>query len=159
MILQEFLTQIEETYKKHFPYSRVSAKFSNRLYSSIYVYCYLAGCKEELSGSMWDNDMLKIIIEIDTESGQFSKDINLDSSIPDNLVMNALHNHYFIKPEDRYTVYGSHKANFRKTKGNYAKLLKAFDVFCNRLKDQIKDDLASGLIHNHFESLVADKIK
>ncbi len=158
MITSEFCSNLESIYNKHFPQSKAFAKFDSRLYSSIYVNLFLAGSKEENSGSYWDNDMLHITFRIVTPSGEFPKDVTLDSELPEIILIENVHKSYWLKPEDKYSAYGRRKLSFRKAEGNAEKILKVFEKFCIALKKSLIEDLQNDLIHNNHKELLTKKL-
>lgn len=155
MKTQDFTNAIEDTYYKHFPASRCTAKFDTRFYSSIWVNCFLAGDKSELSGNYWDNDIMSIAFSIHAESGEFSKDVTLESELPETIVLEVEHKSYLIKPESRNMVYGRRKLSFRKATGNAEKMLQVFDKYFAQLKESLVNDLANGMIIDKNHNAVA----
>ena len=158
MITSEFCTKLESIYNKHFPQSKAFAKFDSRFYSSIYVNCFLAGAKEENSGSYWDNDMLHVTFRIVTPSGEFPKNVTAESDMGENLLIENINKSYFLKPENRYMAYGSRKLSFRKAEGNAEKILQVFEKFCTALKKSLIEDLQNDLIHSNHKELLTKKL-
>ena len=158
MKMSTLCTELENTYHKHFPDSRIIVEFSTKFYSSIYIRCFLAGSKEELSGGYWDNDMFHIVLYIESERGEFAKDITADSECPNPLVMESKDKSYFIKPENRMFAYGSRKISYRKVTGNAEKIIQTFEVFCTRLVASLKEDYQAENIHDGHRVLVASKL-
>lgn len=158
MITSEFCTKLESIYNKHFPQSKAFAKFDSRLYSSIYVNCFLAGSREENSGAYWDNDMFSITFQIQTPSGEFPKDVTLESDMGENLLIENISKSYFLKPENHYMAYGRRKLSFRKAEGNAEKILQVFEKFCIALKKSLVEDLQNDLIHSNHKELLTKKL-
>ncbi|SRR5258706_4648131 len=150
MQTQEFTKAIERTYHSYFPSSAISVTFHSSLYRSIWITCYLAGNKEELSGKIWGNDILNISFSIESDSGEFSRDVTLESELPENLVLEVEHKSYAIKPETHNMAYGKRKLSFRKMQGNATKLLQVFDKYFAQLKESLTIDLASNVISEGY---------
>jgi hypothetical protein len=158
MQVKTLLSEFEKSYHSHFQHSAISAKFSKGIYSSIYIRLYLANDKSELSGGYWDNDILTIIFCIDTATGEFPREIDLESELPNNLVMENSSKHYHIKPPSSMYAYGSRKLSYRKTTGEASKILASFDKFCDGLKKSLQDDLQAENIHPEHVQIVAAKL-
>lgn len=156
--MKKFLEEIEKTYHKYLPNSKCKAVFSKNIYSSISVYCFLANDKTELFNGYWDNDMINIRFTIDTGKGEFDKDINVESELPDNLKLEANSKSYTIKPTEKYMAYGRRKVYFRKTVGNGDKIIKTLDKFFNKLYNQLQDDLEHDIIHDNHRKLLINKL-
>jgi hypothetical protein len=157
MKTKELIAAIENTYNKHFPYSKISVKFST-FYPSISIKCFLAGDKNENSGGYWDNDILYVGFMISGENfKEFPKNTTLDSE----LGIIALENNaksYHVKPDNQYMVYGRKELTFRKIQGNPEKILKSLDVFFERMKSSLQDDLNNDRIHKNHVNLVMSKL-
>jgi hypothetical protein len=158
MITSKLCSSLESIYNKHFPHSKAFAKFDSRFYSSIYVNLFLAGSKEENSRSYWDNDMLHITFRIVTPSGEFSKDVTIDSELPEIILIENVNKSYWLKPEDKYSAYGRRKLSFRKAEGNVEKILQVFEKFCIALKKSLVEDLQNDLIHSNHKELLTKKL-
>jgi len=153
MKIKEFCQEIEKTYNKYFPTSKCFANYSSNLYRTISIKCFLAGDNKELSGNYWDNDLLGISFSISTITGEFKKDITEESIIPENLMLEVWHKHYFIKPSSRNMVYDHRSLAFRKTKGDNKKILQTLDKYFKKLYESLAQDMANNLIpENHKES-------
>ena len=151
MRMNELITNIENSYYRYFPDSKIFVKFST-FYPSISVKCYLAGDKTENISNYWNNDILNIQFMISGENfREFSRDINQESEL--NIV--SLENNYksyHIKPDSPYMVYSRRKLSFRKVQGNSEKIIKSLDDFFKKLKKSLLDDLNNGNIHkNHLD--------
>lgn len=159
MLIKEFIQEAENIYNKYFPLSKCFIRFSKNLYSNITIACFLAGDKKENSNNYWENDMFNIRFSIDTITGQFPNNIDENSIIPNNLVLECNRKSYDIKPESKYLVYDTKKVDFRKVKGDSKKLLQALDKFFKKLYAQLRDDLQAGIIHEHFKELLIKKLQ
>lgn len=157
IIMKDFLQEIEKTYGKYFTNSKCVVEFGS-LYKSIYVRCYLVNNKNESINNIVQNDMFSISFSIKTENGEFSKDINLESLVPENLVIEVTDNSYTIKPELQYMAYGRRKLNYRKTKGDSTKLLKTFDKYFKKLSEELKKDIEENNIHDNHIQLLKEKL-
>ena len=158
MKLSEFLQLIESTYNKHLPNSKCSATYKDNIYSSIFITCYLASDKSENSGGYWDNDMFSIQFHLDLTTGEFPKGFNLESEMPDNLNMEVNQNSYLLKPENPYMAYDRHKLSYRKVTGNSDKIITTLDKYFAKLVNDLKQDIADGLIHDGYLELVLNKL-
>jgi len=133
MKMSELTQAIQSTYNKHFPNSKCFAHYTTNLYRTISIGCYLAADKSELSNGYWDNDMLHIKFMLETDKGEFSKDVIEESETPDNLVLEVVRKNYFIKPSG-FNVYDSKVLPYRKTKGNAKKIIATLDKYFTKLK-------------------------
>lgn len=158
MKAKEFIEQIKNSYNTYFEDSKIFIRLSTNLYRSIDFSCFLANNKNELSGGYWENDMLSIRFSIDTEQGQFNKNIDLESELPENLKLETWDKSYLLAPTNKYMAYDRKQLKFRKTKGNDIKLLKTIDKFFNYLHDEIENDLENNLIANNYIDLVKEKL-
>ena len=159
MTMKKFLEEIEKTYSKYFPNSKCFVKLSKNLYHSISINCFLANDRIELSGGYWENDMFSITFWIDTEKGQFDKNIILDSEVPNNLKLECTNKSYLIKPNTKYMAYGRTKLTFRKTVGNDEKILKSLDKFFKKLYDSLLEDIENNNIHEKHIELLKRKLE
>lgn len=158
LTVNELLQGIEESYRNYFTDSKCIAKLNTNLYSSISVKCLLANNRSEVANGYYENDMFNIAFMIDAEGKEFSKDITIDSVLPDNLQISIIDKGYLIKPDNKYMCYGSRKLNFRKTKGDPAKLLKVFDKWFSKLYEELKNDIANDNIHSEHINLLNEKL-
>ena len=155
MKLSELQTQIEKTYNKYFPTSKVSAVYSDRFGANITIRAFIAGDKSENSGNYWDNDILMLSFSINGESGQeLPKNLTADSELPEGLELVKWHGHYHTTPENPYMCYGSRSLSFRKTSGNAEKIIITLDKFFAKFHAQILADYIAGRIHKNHLSVV-----
>lgn len=158
MKVNEFLKEIEGNYNKYFTNSKCHTKLSTSLYHDIDVRCYLANNENECVNGYWENDMLSIIFSIETEEGEFPKDVNLYSDIPENLILKIHDKSYLLKSENQYLAYGRKNLSFRKTKGNSKKLINTLDKYFKKLHDELLNDIEKDNIHKDHISLLKNKI-
>lgn len=158
MLVNEFLQNVEKTYYKYFPVSKCYVKLSKNLYCNIDITCFLASNKEELSGGYWDNDMFSIRFSIDTDKGQFNRDITENSELPENLKLESNQNSYLLKPNISYMAYGRKGISFRKTKGNAEKIINVLDKFFSKMHDELEQDIEANLIHDDHIKLLKEKM-
>lgn len=159
MKLNEMQAQIESSYHKNFPNSRIFVNYSDKFGATITIGCYLAGDKSENSGGYWDNDMLKVVLTIHAESGrQLPEGLQADSDLPEVMELSKILAYYFRKPENKNLVYESNRFSFRKVSGNGEKLLTYLDKFFAGMRAQILTDYQSGRIHKNHEELVKIKL-
>lgn len=156
--VRDFLNEVKETYSNYFTDSKCDTRLITNLYNSIFINCYLANNKSECINGYFENDMFNVMFTIDTENGAFGKDIDLDSELPSNLKLEAKYKSYYIKPENEYLAYSSRKLNFRKTKGDYKKIINSLDKFFDRLSEELKTDLANDKIHSNHIDLLKEKL-
>ena len=154
MKTQDFLSQLRNSYLNHFPNSRIVVDYRTALYRSIWIRLYLAGNEDQLSGGYWDNDMLHITFQVESETGEFSRDVTLDSELAENLVLENTNKFYHIKPKNPHLFYGRRSLSFRKCSGNVEKIIKQFDKFCIQLKTTLQDDFECDNIHKNHETVV-----
>jgi len=157
MITSEFLNQIKRSYESQFPDSFISIEMKRNLYHSIFIVCHL-GEREDWENGIRHNDPLQIMLQIDTQEGEFSKDHAMDSVMPENLRLTFEHSHYTIKTDSPYLYCQSKKAGGRLTKGNAENIIKTLDKYFSGVKSSLKESLESGLIMPKHESIVRAKI-
>lgn len=158
MIMKELTQEIERSYNKYFKNSKCFVNFSKNLYSSISINCFLANNKEELTNGYWENDMFSIRFSIDTERGQFSKDIDINSEVPENLKLEANAKSYVLRPSVSYMAYDRKKLSFRKTIGDSKKIIATLDKFFKKLHEELEKDLQLNLIHDNHKNLLIEKL-
>lgn len=159
MKMRELTNQIQQAYSKYFTDSKCSVVLSSNLYHSVSIACFLANNKTELSGGYWENDMFSIRFSIDTETGEFSKDLTLDSEVPNNARLTVSRKSYALKPPSRYFAFGTKQLAFRKTVGEGEKIVKSLDKFFSKLHAELLQDIKADLIHDNHKALLASKIK
>ena len=158
MKINELIQQIEVTYSKHFPLSRISVDYVGNIYSSISIVCYLAGNSTEVYNKIWRNDMLNIRFSIDAESGEFEKGTTEESELPEKLKMEVNCKNYLIKPNSTNMVYSRRNLSFRKTKGNAKKIVATLDKYFAKFKEELKNDLLTGNITDNHKELLTEKL-
>jgi len=158
MKINELIQQIEATYSKHFPLSRISVDYVGNIYSSISIVCYLAGNSTEVYNKIWRNDMLNIRFSIDAESGEFEKGTTEESELPEKLKMEVNCKNYLIKPNSTNMVYSRRNLSFRKTKGNAKKIVATLDKYFAKFKEELKNDLLTGNITDNHKELLTEKL-
>lgn len=158
MKVQDFLNEVENTYSKYFTNSRCEVTLSTKLYRDIYIRCYLANNKRECANGYFENDMFNICFMLDTENGELEKSITLVSELPNNLRLKSVSKGYLTKPENDYLAYSHRNLSFRKTTGDYKKILKSLDSFFSKLSTQLKKDISEDNIHKHHIDLLKSKL-
>lgn len=156
--IKEFLNLVENTYNKHFPNSICQATLYKGLGTSISINCYLAGNKEELINGYVQNDMFSIRFWMHENENNL-QNATLETILNDNLKIECDAKSYTIKPDNDYMCYGRKKLSYRKTTGDYTKILKSLDKFFSKLKDELKKDLEDNKIHDNFKELLVNKIQ
>jgi hypothetical protein len=153
MTINEMIKGIEASYAKYFKGSRIFVSYTDNLYRSIGIKCFLASDKTENPSNYWDNDMLTVTFSIQLESGQFAKGTTADSETPEIMVLENWHKHYMIKPESRNLCYSSKSLSFRKTKGDANKMISSLDKFFKKLHDALAEELANDNITDNWKPL------
>ena len=135
ILTQEQEMQIKELYNNYLKGSL--AVITKPFYSDlnyVYVDFYLAGSKEEVYNTYLTNDMFHISFELHKKSDNLFTLVNRSNS-------------YFIKPiYNPWYAYDRHKVYYRKTSGDFNKILKSLDNFFMKLTTQLKEDLNNGVI-------------
>ncbi len=157
MNLSELTTRIESSYREYFPESKIFVEYSGKMYSSIWVRCFIAGAKTENSGNYWDNDMMRVSFRIQGENGQELPDLQADSELP-NLSIENHAKSYHIKPDSIYLVYENRRMSYRKTTGTPEKIVASLDMFFKSLQAQILQDYTAGRIHANHTEIVKIKL-
>lgn len=158
MIIKEFMEQIENNYSKYFDGSICKVRIYRCLGTSLTVDCLLAKDKTEVSNGIWQNDMFSITFNIDAEIGELDRDITVESELPSKLVLESYDRSYTLKPTIEYMAYSGKSVQFRKTKGDGAKLIKTLDKFFSRLHEELKSDIIDDKIHEHHIELLKKRI-
>lgn len=144
-INNELTKEFESVYKKYFKDSTITFKtgyLGNT--STIFISCYLAENESELINGYKENDMFHISFELKDNGNDYVL-INLSKC-------------YFIKPLVSYLAYSSVDIPFRKINGNKEKIIKGFEKFIIKLKEQLQLDIKNNLIHDNFTELLLKKI-
>ena len=144
-INNELTKEFESVYKKYFKDSTITFKtgyLGNT--STIFISCYLAENESELINGYKENDMFHISFELKDNGNDYVL-INLSKC-------------YFIKPLMSYLAYSSVDIPFRKINGNKEKIIKGFEKFIIKLKEQLQLDIQNNLIHDNFTELLLKKI-
>lgn len=156
MKTEEFLKEIESAYLAEFPDSFIRIEMKSGLYHSIYVFCHL-GKPEEWENRIRQNDPLQVMLQIDLTTGEFSKDHNKDSVMPDNLRLSFESSYYRVKTESPYKYCDSKKAGGRLTKGDSTKILVTLGKYFKSVKEKINESLLTGQIMDKDFNLVVLK--
>lgn len=156
--VNDFITEVENSYLKYFTNSKIIVKLDTRLYKNIYVKCLLSNNINECSSRIIENDMMSISFMIDQEGRELNKDINTESVLPTNLQIKVLDNSYLIKPENQYLCYSRRKLNYRKTKGDAKKIINTLDKYFNKLHEELKKDIENNNIHDNHIDLLKSKL-
>lgn len=106
---------------------------------------YLSENEKECANNIIENDMFNISFEVE-KVGE------------NEYILKAFDTSYVIIPSIEYMYYGRKKVAFRKTKGDYYKILKAFTKFCGDLKESVIADIKGEKIHDNFKEIVKQKI-
>lgn len=150
MLFEEFKTQLENVWKKHFPKSKINIYVTSNLGNAIFIHTYLAENQNELSGGYSENDMIKDSFMITN----FKDENNLET-----FEVFSANCGFMIKPELEW-LYCSYK-NIRFTKKkqeNCDGFIKKFTKYVETLKSEIINCYNNNLIHDDYKKLVEEKI-
>ena len=152
MKVREFLSQIEESYKKEFPNSRINASLSKCLSYYISINCYIAKSKDEVFNGYFDNDILNVRF-----CSKNYNNLTLDDELNDDFCLECCSKHYLTKPDVSYMAYGSRELKYRKCKGA-EKNIKALERFFKNLKKSLIEDIKNDNIHDSHLELLKTKL-
>lgn len=128
----ELIAGIETAFNKNFPNSRILAqtkKSVGRSYVAVEV--FLMSTQAEQASNIWRNDPMHAAWNIFGNPEAYETERLMGGGI-------------YLKPEEGSNlVMQQGKVPFRKTKGDTAKIVKAFDVHFKRLKDFVKENEAN----------------
>ncbi len=141
MNVQTFQAEIESTYEKHFPFSRVSVTYRNSLYQSVYINCFLSGSNEEVANKIIQNDLFSIMFKVLGENSRELPKLNADTELPEILTFENCSKSYHTKPKNKMYAFDSKQLSFRKVSGNAEKIIQSFDKFLIQLKNSLIEDL------------------
>ena len=149
--VDDFIEDIEKSYKKYFPKSLVDIYKSDILgIKSIAVSCYLAKDKSEVPHRQLDNDTFRIKFCIE----------NLENfnELPDVMILEWYHKSIKLNPSDDFYYCDFKQLPFRKTKGDAVKILKTLDRYFKLLKDTLIEELENDNIHYDNIDVAKSKI-
>ena len=149
--VDDFIEDIERTYKKYFPKSLIKIRKSDILGSKgIYAECYLAKDESEVPHRILDNDTFHIKFCIET-----LKNFN---DLPDVMILEWYHKSIKLNPSDDFYYCDFKQLPFRKTKGDAVKILKTLDRYFKLLKDTLIEELENDNIHYDNIDVAKSKI-
>lgn len=144
---ENFIKEMENIYKKTFKNSKFNASYGCFGDDTLFIKLYLAENTDEVANGLFDNDMFSIMLEVKFYDDELK-----------NMVFSSVLNSYRVKAELEYLYCSHHKVAFRKVKGDYNKVLNAFDKFVARLYENITDELKADNIHSEDIELLKQKI-
>lgn len=144
---ENFIKEMENIYKKTFKNSKFNASYGCFGDDTLFIRLYLAENTNEVANGLFDNDMFSIMLEVKFYDDELK-----------NMVFSSVLNSYRVKAELEYLYCSHHKVAFRKVKGDYNKVLNAFDKFVARLYENITDELKADNIHSEDIELLKQKI-
>lgn len=144
---ENFIKEMENIYKKTFKNSKFNASYGCFGNDTLFIKLYLAENTDEVANGLFDNDMFSIMLEVKFYDDELK-----------NMVFSSVLNSYRVKAELEYLYCSHHKVAFRKVKGDYNKVLNAFDKFVARLYENITDELKADNIHSEDIELLKQKI-
>lgn len=147
MKFSEFRSEIIKAYTEKFPCGYCAVELYKCLGLSITIDCHIS------ENGRCGNDMMHICLRI-----ELPDKFNIASEeLPDNLTVEAWRNYYLTIPENKYMVYGTNKAYFRKSNGTAEKVIDVIKKYFSRLHDSIRMDYINGRIHkDHVEYVKAN---
>lgn len=144
---ENFIKEMENIYKKTFKNSKFNASYGCFGDDTLFIKLFLANDTTEVANGLFDNDMFSIMLEVKFYDDELK-----------NMVFSSVLNSYRVKAELEYLYCSHHKVAFRKVKGDYNKVLNAFDKFVARLYENITDELKADNIHSEDIELLKQKI-
>ena len=144
---ENFIKEMENIYKQTFKNSKLNASYGCFGDDTLFIRLYLAENTDEVANGLFDNDMFSIMLEVKFYDDELK-----------NMVFSSVLNSYRVKAELEYLYCSHHKVAFRKVKGDYNKVLNAFDKFVARLYENITDELKADNIHSEDIELLKQKI-
>ena len=144
---ENFIKEMENIYKKTFKNSKFNASYGCFGDDTLFIKLFLANDTTEVANGLFDNDMFSIMLEVKFYDDELK-----------NMVFSSVLNSYRVKAELEYLYCSHHKVAFRKVKGDYNKVLNAFDKFVARLYENIIDELKADNIHSEDIELLKQKI-
>lgn len=149
--VDDFIEDIEKTYKKYFPESLINIHKEEMLSSkSIYAECYLAKDASEVPYRQLANDMFDVTFCIKT-----LKNFN---ELPDSIELVWNYKSIKLKPSDERYYYDHKHLPFRKTKGDADKILKTLDRCFKLLKNTVIEEFENDNIHDDCIDVAKSKI-
>lgn len=149
----EFAEKIVKEYERRFPHSWCRVRLFSGIGYAIFIDCYLAGNEHEFINGIAQNDMFSIGFYI-----SLPENFNKSDELPEKLVIESAGNCYRIVPDNNYMCYGMRKISFRKTTGTPEKVISVCCRQFDKLLRTVKEDRASGKIHDNFKILLAEKL-
>ena len=149
--VDDFIEDIEKTYKKYFPKSLINIRKEDILGSKdITAVCYLAKDESEVPHRILDNDTfrMKFCIEI----------LDNFNELPDDMQLVWYHKSIKLNPSDDFYYCDFKQLPFRKTKGDAIKILKTLDRYFKLLKDTLIEELENDNIHYDNIDVAKSKI-
>lgn len=144
---ENFIKEMENIYKKTFKNSKFNASYGCFGDDTLFIKLFLANDTTEVANGLFDNDMFSIMLEVKFNDDELN-----------NMVFSSVLNSYRVKAELEYLYCSHHKVAFRQVKGDYKKVLNAFDKFVARLYQNITDELKADNIHSEDIELLKQKI-
>ena len=149
--VDDFIEDIEKTYKKYFPESLINIHKEEMLSSkNIYAECYLAKDASEVPYRQLANDMFDVTFCIEK-----LKNFN---ELPDSIQLIWNYKSIKLKPSDERYYYDRKQLPFRKTKGDADKILKTLDRCFKLLKNTVIEEFENDNIHDDCIDVVKSKI-
>lgn len=145
---ENFITELNNIYRKTFKHSRLNASYGCFGDDTLFIKLYLAENTTEVANGLFDNDMLGVMLEV-----KF-----LDDELND-MIFTKCASSYRVKPTSEYLFSSHKKVAFRQVRGDYKKVLNAFDKYVERLRDSIVADYIADNIHDNDIDLVDKKIE
>lgn len=148
MKFAEFREEIKKAYMKHFPEGHCAVEIYKCLGNNITIDCHIS------PNGRCGNDMMMVCLRL-----ELPDKFNVSDDLPESVTLEAWRNYYMTNPDNKYTVYGSNKAAFRKSSGTPEKIVTVAEKFFSRLYESIKADYLNGRIHKDHAAYVQANIK
>ena len=149
--VDDFIEDIEKTYKKYFPKSLINIHKEDMLgIKSIYAECYLAKDKSETPHGILDNDTFRIKFSIET--------LENFNELPDVMMLEWYYKAIKLNPSDDFYYCDFKQLPFRKTKGDAVKILKTLDRCFKLMKNAVIEEFENDNIHDDCIDVVKSKI-
>lgn len=153
MKFEQFKDEVIAAYGKYFNGSRCNVRFAKCLGRTIWIDCFLAADRNEVSNGIEQNDMMKVTFNISLPDRH-----EITDELPDLLTLEITQKWYAVAPENRYLYCDVHSMPYRKSKGTAEKLEKQLNKYFGMLRDAIAEDRAAGRIHKDFSALVDKRL-
>lgn len=161
MKIYEFMQQIEQNWRKHFPESKIFIDFLAEAYPNIYIRCYIAKDNTETFNKIMENDILNIKFFVYKDNNGDSTELTAkkkNNEIDKKIVLEVVGKSYPIKPKNKFFAYEHINLPFRKTRNTPEKIIAKLDKYFAMIKKDLEESLANDLIHEKHKELLKAKL-